>query len=73
MTSNFSIAVVQVKHLNEFMIKMKKSGYSESYRIQILDSAEKAFEKMVKNDQMGIKPLYRDNNWNKNEQALGKQ
>ena len=56
---------VQIKHLNNFMVVMKNSGYSANYRKQILDSSEKAFEKMVKDDQLGVKPLYRDKKWNK--------
>ena len=32
-------------HLNNFMVKLKNSGYSEKYRREILDSATKAFEK----------------------------
>ena len=51
---------VRNKHLNEFMIKMKNSGYGKKYRIQVLDSALKAFEDMVEKDKAGIKPLYRD-------------
>ena len=56
---------VQAKHLNEFMIKLRNSGYTAKYRKQILDSAFKAFEEMVKADQSGEKPLYRDKNWKK--------
>ena len=56
---------VQTKHLNNFMIKMKDSGYTAPYRKQILSSALNAFEKMVKDDQTGVKPLYRDKHWNK--------
>ena len=56
---------VQTKHLNNFMIKMKNSGHSEQYRKQILDSTVHAFEDMVKADQSGKRPLYRDKNWQK--------
>ena len=48
------------------MVVMKNSGYSANYRKQILDSSEKAFEKMVKDDQLGVKPLYRDKNGKEN-------
>jgi hypothetical protein len=58
---------VQGKHLNEFMLKLKNSGYSTKYRTEILDSALTAFEKMVKEDKAGTKPLFRDRNWNKEE------
>ena len=64
---------VQTKHLNEFMVKLKHSGYSAQYRKQILDSAFKAFEKMVKADQSGEKPLYRDKNWEKEKRKQQKE
>ena len=51
---------VQVKHLNNFMLDMKNSGYSEKYRTEILNSALLAFEKMTSDDKAGIKPLFRD-------------
>ena len=56
---------VQVKHLNKFMVNMKNSGFNAKYRKEILDSAYKAFDEMVKADESGLKPLYRDKNWNK--------
>ena len=50
-----------------FMLKMKNSGYSQQYRKQILISALKAFDEMVKADQTGEKPLYRDKKWQQDE------
>ena len=41
---------IQKKHLNQFMQKLKHSGYSQKFRMEILDSALKAFEKMVEDD-----------------------
>ena len=64
---------IQNKHLSEFMMKLKKSGYPSKYRIEILDSAQKAFEKMVKDDKENIKPLYRSREWNSEERKLGKK
>ena len=64
---------VRNEHLNKFMLKMKNSGYSKSYRIQILDSAIKGFEKMVEDDKNGVKPLYRNRNWNKENRRLDKK
>ena len=54
---------VQIKHLNDFMVKLKNSGYSVEYRKQIVDSALKAFEKMVEDDKNDVKPLYRGKDW----------
>ena len=55
----------QVKHLNNFMVKMKNSGYSSKYRIEVLNSALKAFDKMLSDDENKIKPLYRSRKWKK--------
>ena len=64
---------VQVKHLNKFMVNMKNSGFNAKYRKEILDSAYKAFDEMVKADESGLKPLYRDKTWNKEKRKLEKQ
>ena len=34
-------------HLDNFMIKLKNSGYSETFRMQIVDIALNAFDKML--------------------------
>ena len=63
---------VKNSHLNNFMLKMKNSGYNRNWRVQILDSALKAFDKMVEQDQKGIKPLYRNRSWNLESRKLEK-
>lgn len=63
----------QIKHLNNYMLKLKNSGYSVKYRTEILDSAWKAFEKMLKDDQEGTKPLFRNKEWNKEERSRSKE
>ena len=52
------------KHLDNYMLKLKNSGYSVKFRTDILDSALNAFGKIMKDDQEGIKPLFRDREWN---------
>ena len=64
---------VRNEHLNRFMIKMKNSGYSKNYRIQILDSATKAFDKMLEEDKNGTKPLYRNRTWNRDQRLKSKE
>ena len=54
-------------YLNDFMLKLKNSGYSKKYRMEILDSATKAFNKMLEDDKNNIKPLFRARSWNKTE------
>ena len=60
-------------HLNNFMVKLKNSGYNEKFRLEILDSALKAFEKMLEEDKMGIKPLFRPRDWKKEERDAMKK
>ena len=64
---------VQIKHLNDFMVKLKNSGYDKKYRIQVLDSAMKAFDKMKEDDKKNIKPLYRSRSWNNEERTKSKE
>ena len=63
---------VRNKHLNNFMLKMKNSGYGPQYRAQILSSALNAFDKMIEEDKSGKKPLYRNRAWNQEERILAK-
>ena len=51
---------------------MKNSGCSRKWRVQILDSTLKTFDKMVEQDQKGIKPLYRNRSWNLENRELEK-
>ena len=55
------------------MVKMKNSGYGERYRVQILNSAFKAYETMVEEDKNGTKPLYRERSWRKEERTNKKR
>ena len=69
-TKNPRVVMVQKKHLDKFMLKVKNSGYNTKFRTEILDSILKAFEKMVDDDLKNIKPLYRSKNWNAEERAI---
>ena len=51
---------VQNKHLEDFMIKLKKSGYSEKFRAEIIKSAKSAFKIQLDQDNNGSRPLFRD-------------
>ena len=62
----------QNKHLNQFMLKLKNSGYGIKFRKEILDSAIKAFDKMLVDDKNGTKPMYRSKDWNKEERMKAK-
>ena len=62
----------QRKHLNQFMLKLKNSGYDGKFRREILDSAVKAFDKMLDDDKNGKKPMYRSKSWNQEERLKAK-
>ena len=64
---------VRNEHLNKFMVKMKNAGYGQKYRMQVLNSAFNAFEKMVEEDKSGKKPLFRNRNWNKESRIQSKE
>ena len=54
------------------MLKVKNSGYTNKFRKEVLDSSLKAFEKMQEDDKLGVKPLYRNREWNRKERQLAK-
>ena len=64
---------IRNKYLSQFMIKLKNSGYNKKFRTEVVDSAIKAFQKMVIEDKKGVKPLYRDKFWNSDERRDAKQ
>jgi hypothetical protein len=63
---------VQKSHLDQFMLKLKNSGYNAKFRQEILDSGLKAFEKMLEDDKGGVKPMYRSRDWNIDEKNIKK-
>ena len=63
---------VQTKYLNLFMLSLKNSGYNQKFRKEILDSVLKAYQKMVEDDSNGVKPMYRNREWNKEERQTHK-
>ena len=63
---------IQNKYLSEFMLKLKNSGYSEKYRKEILNSANKAYQKIIEDDKSNKKPMYRCRNWKKEERNEAK-
>ena len=58
---------IKIKHLNNFMLKMKNSGYPKKYRTEILNSTLVAFDQILSDDSKGVKPLFRSRSWNREE------
>ena len=52
---------------------MKLSGYPERYRAAIIESALTAWDKMLLDDVVGVRPLYRTNSWKKEERRKKKE
>ena len=52
---------------------MKLSGYPERYRAAIIESALTAWYKMLLDNVVGVRPLYRTNSWKKEERRKQKE
>ena len=52
---------------------MKRAGYSETYRKAILTNALEIYEKKLKEDEDGTRPLFRNKNWKKEERRQTKE
>ena len=50
---------VQNKHLNDFTVKLKDSGYSAQDRKEIIKKAKTIFQSQCEREEKGIKPLFR--------------
>ena len=50
-------------------MKMQFSGYTETFRAQVVRSALCAYDKMVEKDGRGEEPLYRPREWRRVERA----
>ena len=60
-------------HLSDFCLRMKISGYGETFRETIIQSALIAYEKQVEMDRIGERPLYRPREWQREERARMKE
>ena len=54
------------------MLKLKKSGYTEKFRREVLSSFFNAYNKMLEEDKTGVKPLDRSREWNSEERKISK-
>ena len=51
-----------MENVNEMVLRMQYSGYSEKFRYKVVNSALKAHETTKKGDQEGERPLQRPRN-----------
>ena len=61
------------KKVQFFINKMQNSGYSSEERAKVYKSAKKKYDDMLKRDQEGETPLYREKNWNRLERLKEKE
>ena len=59
--------------VSKYMAQMMQSGYSEQYRKNILCRALRIYDTMNKDDQDGVRPLYRPRDWQAEERRQKKQ
>ena len=59
------------KHLNNYMQLLKNSGYSQKFRLEILHSG--LYNKILKAERDGIRPVYRPKGWNESARWLDKR
>ena len=61
------------KHLSRFMQLLKNSGYSETFRAEILRSGLQGYNKIVNADKQGTRPMFRPKDWRKAARWLDKK
>ena len=58
--------------LSEFSFRMKESGYGENFRLEVFTSGMSGFQKQVKRDKEGVRPLYRPKGYKEDERRKKK-
>ena len=60
-------------HVEDYMLRLQFSGYDERFRIEVLDSAAKAYKRISMKVARGERPLYRRKEWKQKERAKDKR
>ena len=60
-------------HIDKFMMKMQLSGYKQGFRYEVTKSAINAFETMMEDERMGIRPIHRPKDWHRMERVEQKE
>ena len=63
----------KIPHCNEVTKKMQFSGYNQQFRTVVVKSALKAYKEIVKKDQEGTQPMYRNKSWDKENRIKKKR
>ena len=59
--------------LTDYMVRMKIAGYDENYRKRTLEQALRMYDKIVKEEEEGIKPVHRPRDFQKEERRKDKR
>ena len=54
--------------LSQYMLMLKRSGYNDKFRLEIVKSVKNGFEKILEADRKGEKPMYRSKAWRKSKE-----
>lgn len=64
---------IRINHINEMMKKIQNSGYNKERRYDIVNSALKAYEKLLQKEKDGERPIHRPKDWNKEQRNKEKK
>ena len=59
--------------IQHYMARLQYSGYTMEERVKIYQTAKRRFDEMIRKDETGEEPLYRNKNWKKVERNAEKQ
>ena len=59
--------------VTDYMLRMRKAGYNETYRETTLTNAINIYAKKVDDEKNNIRPIYRNKNWKKEERRKTKE
>ena len=61
------------KHVEGFSVRMQFSGYTETFRAQVVRSALCAYDKMIEKDERGEELIYKPREWRRVEREEGRR
>ena len=61
-----------VKQVEDFVLRMRFSGYTKKFRYEVVDSALKAYRTIEDDDRSGERPMYRPKDWKRKEREKEK-
>ena len=59
--------------VTEYMYRMKRAGYKENYRNSILKSALRIYHQKQKDEEEGVRPMFRPKDWKRKERDKAKR